>query len=373
MTHLETTLSNLESAFETFKKDQMNRLDQLEAKHNRPALDRDNVSGMAEDHEHKDAFVSYLKKGDGHQLRGFEQKSLSSGIDKDGGYFIPKALSSRLNKKLAGLSVMREISNVMTISTDSVELLINQAGAKAGWVAETDDRAETNTPEMAKIKIPVHEMYARPRATSKLLEDANINVEDWLIHRISQTMAQMENHAFILGDGKKKPKGFLSYNTKDKKDWAWGSFEHITSGKPGAFNPDKGADTLIDCVNALKPEYHPGAVWLMSRSAHTAIRKLKDQTGSYLWQPGLGTDHPSTLLGFPVKISDDMPELEPAKACTSIAFGNFKQGYQIVDRRSMHVLRDPFSVKPFVEFYTTSRVGGDVMDFEALKMIRFNN
>ena len=373
MTHknFETAIDDLEQAFDEFKSNHETRLDEIEAKNARPELELKETTMDTNDLSHKSAFINYLQKGDEANLQAFEQKSLSAGTDKDGGYFIPKAISAKVDGELTNQSVMRSISNIMTISTDAVDLLVDKKDAAVGWAAESAERAETDTPELAKIKISVHEMYARPRATTKLLEDASINVEEWLVKRVGQKMSQMENQAFINGTGVNKPKGFMRYPTVLNGDWEWGKLEHIVTGTDGGFTPDLGADALIDCMNALKPEYHNGAVWLMSRSAHAAVRKLKDQTGQYLWQPSLGAEKSATLLGFPVVISDDMPELTPGEECSSIAFGNFQQGYQIVDRDGMHVLRDPYSAKPHVEFYTTSRVGGDVIDFEAIKIVKF--
>lgn len=373
MDKIEQSLTNLETAFDRFKNAQESRLDTLEAKHLRPQLETKEILMDSNAYQHKTAFINYLKKGDETDLRAYESKSLTAGVEKDGGFFIPHMLSAKMKERLADQSVIRSIANVLTISTDAVDMLVDTKEPAVGWTGEVAERKETDTPELSKIKIPVHELYARPRATTKLLEDASINVEEWLIERIAQKMAQMENAAFILGDGDNKPKGFLGYKTADKNKWEWGLLEHVISGEKGDFLEKLGADVLIDCVNALRPEYHKHAVWVMSRSAHAAIRKLKDETQQYLWQPGLGGDKLSTLLGYPVLISNDMPPLEKGKTSASVAFGDFQQGYQIVDRNQIHVLRDPYSAKPYVEFYTTCRVGGDVTNFEAIKVIQFSD
>ena len=373
MDTVEHALNTLENAFETFKNTQDSRLDTLEAKYNRPQLETKETNMDSHAYTHKTAFLNYLKKGDETGLQSMETKSLSSSVDKDGGYFIPQTISAKLRECLKDHSLIRSVASVMTISTDSVDILVDKKEPNVGWTAETAERNETETPELAKIKVSVHELYARPRATTKLLEDASINVEKWLTQRIAQKMAQMENHAFIQGDGQNKPKGFLSYESLPQSKWEWGKLEQVISGSKGGFMDKLGVDVLMDCMNALKPEYHKDAVWIMSRSAHSAIRKLKDQVGQYLWQPNLVGGKQSTLLGFPVLISDDMPPLVSEKASIPVAFGNFKQAYQIVDRETLHVLRDPYSAKPYVEFYTTSRVGGDVINFEAIKLINFSD
>lgn len=304
-------------------------------------------------------------------LHSYEAKSLSSQSGQEGGFLIPSGLSDTLQSVLNSTSVMRQIANVREITTDALELLMDKDMADAGWAQETAVRDETATPEFVKIRIPVHEMYARPRATQKLLDDVTLNIEEWLSEKIAQKMFAMENASFINGDGQGKPKGLLAYESVAKDAWAWGKFEHVISGADGAFG-DAGVDTLYDVMNALKPQYVPGACWLMSRSAQASLRKLRDSNDNrHVWQPALVEGATPTLLGCPVYTSDDMPSLVSGTESVSLAFGNMKEAYQIVDRQGIHVLRDPYSSKPYVEFYTTRRVGGDVVNFEALKFIKF--
>jgi HK97 family phage major capsid protein len=321
--------------------------------------------------EYKTAFHAYIRKGDETGLLEISSKSLSSMNDADGGYLIPQVIHHHFGKQIEDLSPLRRLASVMTISGSAVDLLVDKNVSEVGWVTEIEERKETPTPQLNKIRIPVHELYAKPRATQKLLEDASIDIETWLSNAIASKIAQAENYAFVAGDGQAKPKGFMSYPTAAKKDWIWGTFEHIETGNKGAFTEDAEADTLIDCVNALKPEYHKGAVWVMSRSAHAVVRKIKDRSGHYLWQPSLSEAVQPLLLGYPVEIVDEMPPLVFEQESAAIAFGNFKEAYQIVDRTGLNVLRDPFSAKPYVEFYATKRVGGDVINFEALKIIQF--
>jgi HK97 family phage major capsid protein len=344
------------------------RLKQLDLLTNRPSLETADEPFRG----HTRAFMEYIRKGLDTQLHEYERKSLSTTPDANGGYLVPSGLHDRLYTTLQATSVMRGLASIREISTSALEMLIDKDSADVGWVAETEKRRETKTPELAKIRIPVHEMYARPRATQKLLDDATLNVEDWLSQKIAQKMAAMENHSFLFGDGRIQPKGILSYDTVEKARWEWGTLEEIKTGADGNFMEDAGVEALLDVFQSLKAPYLPGASWLMSRSAQTALRMLQDP-GSHLhlWQPPLGGMANPTLLGYPVIISDDMPPLNPQVPSKSIIFGNFKEGYQIVDRTSIRVLRDPYSAKPYVEFYTTRRVGGDVLNFEALKVLNF--
>lgn len=315
------------------------------------------------------AFVDYIRKGFEH---GLDLKALSSDPGTEGGFLIPTYIQDQMVKVLTTASSFRSLAQVTQISTDAVEILIDKEELDAGWVLEKGDRDETNTPTLTKLKIPVHEMYAKPKATQKLLEDAQINVEEWLTAKIGEKFLKLENQAFLKGNGNQKPKGFLDYESVESVAWEWGSLEHIKTGKVGGFEDRRGADVLIETVEALKSQYLSGAYWVMGRLAHQVVRTLRDGNRNYIWQPGLAQGVPPTLLGYPITILEDMPVLREDAATSSIAFGNFKEGYSIVDRTQMHILRDPYSAKPYVEFYATKRVGGDVVNFEAIKIVRFD-
>jgi HK97 family phage major capsid protein len=337
-----------------------NRLTQLETASKRPYLSTSSEHDTGE----KAAFFSYVRKG----MDGIEQKSLTSLNDASGGYLIPHSMLDKIHANMAVTSPMRSVSRVTSISTDALELLQEKGAADVGWVAETADRPETATPELHKIRIPVHQIYAKPRASQKLLDDSSVDIETWLAQKIAEKMNVTENAAFINGDGNGKPKGFLSYGIAEVGKGEWGKFEAILSKSNDALTD---GDVLLEAFHALKAQYLNGATWLMSRSAMAAIRKLKGENRQYLWQPSMIEGTPPTLLGSPVMIADDMPALESKKPATAIAFGNFREAYQIVDRAGLHVLRDPFSAKPYVEFYATKRVGGDVLNFDAVKLIHF--
>ena len=344
------------------------RLKQMEAQKSRPLLELD----MEPLSNHTHAFMDYIRKGLDTPLHVYEQKSLTTGSDHDGGYLVPVGLHAHMYATLQTACVMRGLASVREISSSALEVLIDKDAADVGWVAETEERKETKTPELAKSRIPVHEMYARPRATQKLLDDVSLNVEDWLSQKIAQKMAAMENTAFILGNGSNKPKGILAYETVSKTAWEWGKLEEIKTGVDGNFTEGKATNNILDLFHSLKPPYLPGASWLMSRMTQGALRLLKDpENNQYLWQPPFAGMPSPTLIGYPVIVCDDVPNLLPETASKSIVFGNFKEGYQIVDRTGIRVLRDPYTSKPYVEFYTTRRVGGDVLNFEAIKVLNF--
>lgn len=362
---LDTITTNLETKHESLWEEKMTsvntRLSKLEAVAQRPAMGiRD--QGTCEE---KAALVTYVRKGDS----SYEEKALSTETNPGGGYLIPQVIAQDMVHTITAHAPLRALARVTTISTDALEVLLDKDPAQIGWVSETQNRDETATPEVARVKIPVHELYAKPRATQKLLDDAAINVETWLVDKVSTQMAHTENDSFINGDGVGKPKGFLTYPSAPTASWEWGKLEEFSTLTDGAFG-ELGADVLIDTLHAMKPQYLDQAAWIMSRSTLAAVRKVRSGD-EYLFQPSFADKGPGTLLGYPVVVCDDMPALVAGKPSKSIVFANLKEAYQIVDREGIHVLRDPYSAKPYVEFYTTRRVGGDVVNFEAIKIVKF--
>ena len=321
-------------------------------------------SAVASNHdgEAKSQFMAYMRHGD---TRILEQKSLST-QDAEGGFLMPEVISSHIGETLTDLSVMRRLASVMTISSGSVDLLLDKTGAEVGWVGESDDRPETSAGDLHKMSISAHEVYAKVRATQRLLDDSHINVEQWIAQNVAHKMAAMENTSFINGDGIKKPKGILAYQSVSAENWTWGKIEEVALADAGQVN----FDDLINLMGALKPNYLSGSSWLMSRSVLAQLRRIKSTDGYYIWQPSTDQSSSATVFGYQVEISDDMPALDADQPKASVIFGNFKLGYQIVDRTGVYTLRDPYSAKPYVEFYTTKRVGGDVINFEALKVLK---
>lgn len=323
--------------------------------------------GSSDMNAYKSALDAYLRKEE-RTLSADEVKALSVGSDPDGGYVVHPDLSGRIVMKVFETSPMRAYASVQTISTDALEGLFDLNEASSGWVGETDSRAATNTPQLGKWRIPVHEIFAKPQATQKLLDDASINMESWLAAKVADRFARQEAAAFVNGDGTSKPRGFLTYANGTTLP---GTIEQFKTGVNGAFAAaPNGGDVLINALYGLKAQYRANATWAMNRATLKLTRKLKDSDGAYLWSPGIAAGQPSTLLGYPVASFEDMPD--PATGTLSIAVGDFREGYQIVDRIGIRTLRDPYSAKPYVEFYTTKRVGGDVVNFEALKLIDFS-
>jgi HK97 family phage major capsid protein len=268
---------------------------------------------------------------------------------------------------------MRAISRVISISSNVLELLTDSQMPDAGLVSKNDDeREETDSPEVQKIRIPVHEIYAKPKISQKLLDDSQIDIEEWLTSKIAEKIAALENEAFVNGSGVERPLGFLKIESEDKEKRSPGKLRCFYSGADGKFSDEVSAvDLLLDVVCSMKPIYVKRAKWIMSRSALALMRKLKNRNGEYLWQPSLAKASPATLLGYPVIIDDDMPPLKEGEKSTSVAFGDFYSGYQIADRQGLKILRDPYTSKPFVEFYATKRTGGGVADFDAIKLLKF--
>ena len=312
--------------------------------------------------EHKAAFCNYLRKGVDEELPFLEKKALSVGTDADGGFLVTPHMSETLVKTVFETSPMRQLASVTEISTDSLEVIEDNNEAVAGWSAsETAAVTETATPQIGKKTIAVHELVAQPKATQKLLDDSSIDVEEWLVSKLVDVFGRTENTAFISGVGVGKPKGILSYAAGT----AWGQVEQFNTGIAGDLN----ADSIIKLYYLLKEEHAVHSTFLMNRATAQKIRLLKETTtDQYLWQPGLSAGAPDTLLGVPVMQAADMPA--PATDSLSVALGDFSRAYQIVDRTGVRVLRDPYTEKPFVKFYTTKRVGGDVVNFEALKLLK---
>lgn len=322
--------------------------------------------GAAEMDAYKSAFNAMLRKGD-KVLEGAEMKALSSGTDPDGGYLVHPDMSGQIVTKVFETSPMRAYASIQVISSDALEGLFDLDEASAGWVGETDARTETNTPQLGKWRIPAHELYAKPKATQRLLDDAEVNMEQWLAAKVAEKFARAEATAFVNGTGVDRPRGFLTYADGTTLP---GTIEQFDTGVSGDFAADpNGGDALLDALYGLKQQYRANATWFMNRKTAKEVRKLKDSNGAYIWSPGIAAGQPASLLGYPVASFEDMPDM--AAGSLSVAVGDMRAAYQIVDRAGIRTLRDPYSAKPYVEFYTTKRVGGDVVNFEALKLVAF--
>lgn len=341
--------------------DYKERLTSVETTMLRPQMGDQYKNFDQKNSEYKNAFNSYLRKGIEKNLVELEKKSLSLSSEPDGGYLVTKQMNTNLVQTIQERSVIRQLASVETISTDSLELVEDMGEAEAKWVAEVGPVNETKAPQLGKKKIPVHELYAQPKATQKLIDDSSIDIEGWLNQKLAITFAHRENESFINGDGIGKPRGILSYPAGN----SWGKIEQLTSSLIKSVS----ADDLLKLYFSLKEVYTVNGVFLMHRSMLQEIRMLKDKTsGRYLWNPGLALADPSTLMGVPVHCAQEMPAVESGKL--AIVFADLANGYKIVDRRGIRVLRDPFTDKPFVKFYTTKRVGGDVVNYDAIKIMK---
>lgn len=319
------------------------------------------------------ALRSYIKSGDVDGINAMlVNAGMSVGSDPDGGYTVYPTLSAQMTKRVFELSPMRRIARVVPVSSDSFEEIADLEEGEASWVGETQARPDTATPKLGMLRIPVHEIFAQPKITQKLLDDSEIDLAAWLVEKCAQRFARKEGAAFVAGDGQLKPRGILTYPTAATADASrpWGTIEHVNTGASGAFGSSTAAtDSLIDLTYRLKVAFRPNARWLMNRTTAGVVRKLKDGDGNYIWQASAALGEPDRLLGFPVELDEEMPAI--ASNSLSIAFGDFREGYTIVDRHGLRLLRDPFTDKPNVRFYTYKRLGGDVSNFEAIKLLRF--
>ena len=316
------------------------------------------------DMEYAKAYANYMRRGKDDDIRalidaGTVKASMVEGTDADGGYLAPKEWDRTITSKLVEVSPIRQIARTITISGPGFKKVYNKGGTAAGWVAETAARPETNTPQFGVETIEPMELYAMPAATQTLLDDAEINLAGWLGGEVSTEFARMEGEAFVTGDGNNKPKGLLAYTAAGSHQL--GAIATVNSGDAAALK----ADGLIDLIYDVPSKFRMNARFIMNRKTQSEVRKFKDSNGDYLWQPALAAGQPSTLLGYPVLDVEDMPDV--AADAIPVMFGDFNAGYLVVDRTGIRVLRDPFTAKPYILFYTTKRVGGAVVNPEALR------
>jgi HK97 family phage major capsid protein len=350
------------------------RLDELSLKNARPAiggaLGRERAEARsAGEIEHKAAFEAYVRSGEGAGLRALEAKAMSIGSNPDGGYLVPAEVEHAIGERLSHISPIRGIAAVRTISSNVYKKPFMTTGPAVGWVGETGARTQTASPVLDELSFPAMELYAMPAATATLLEDSAVNIDEWIAGEVEQAFAAQEGAAFVNGDGVNKPTGFLQSTMIAEGSWAWGKLGFVISGADGAFPATDPSDPLIDLVYALKAGYRQNGTFVMNRKTQASVRKLKDEDGNYMWTPPAIAGGRAALMTFPVIEAEDMPDM--AADAFSIAFGDFGRGYLVVDRAGVSVLRDPYTAKPYVLFYTTKRVGGGVQDFDAIKLLKF--
>ena len=336
------------------------RLEKVSRAAARPAL-----GGTADVSPELKGFVDgYLRQG-----REGELKSLTSGVLADGGYAVPREIDALIAAQLKAISPIRAIAQVVQVGTSGYRKLVTSAGTASGWVSEAAARPETSTGKFNEIVPPMGELYANPAASQAMLDDAAFDLEAWLAGEIATEFAKAEGTAFISGTGTNQPKGFLGAATSNAADAArpFGTLQFSVTGNASAFDTTPELK-LIDMVHSLKSAHRQGAVFVMNSKTLATIRKFKAADGSFLWQPGIMDGAPARLLGYPVIEAEDMPDV--AANAFPVAFGNFRNGYLIAERKATSILRDPFTNKPFVNFYATKRVGGQVLDSDAIKLLK---
>lgn len=396
---LKETIESIGRAFETFKAENDARLKEIEKKgHVDPLLAEKvekinaDISALGEMKKQLEAIETAVARGQfagggiakdqeviarakafTHLMRGNIdsvkdiniQASASTLSDPDGGFTVPEEVDTAIDRIQGTLSSMRRLATVRSISTDTYKTLVNQGGATSGWVAEKGSRTETDTPTLKEIAINTKELYAMPYATQTLLDDSRIDIGAWLAEEVSRVFDDAEGDSFINGNGVEKPKGIAAYTMIANASYAWGKVGYIASGHASLLN---NCDKLIDLQHALKTSYRNGAAFLMNDSTCQTIRKLKDGDGNYIWRPGLIEGAPDVLLGKPVEYDDNVDDIGAGKY--PIFYANFKRAYLIIDRFGTRVLRDPYTAKPYVAFYTTKRVGGGIVMYEAIKAFK---
>ena len=348
------------------------RLDRVVSEGRRPELCGGSPSGgfaatSPMKGEEKSAFDGYLKTG---ASFGLELKAGLSTASNSAGIVVPEQTERAIERRLMAGSPMREIATVRTVGAGVFMKPVSTAGVASGWVAETAARPETDPATLALLQFPSADLYANPAATQSLLDDALIDLDEWLAAEVEDAFAAQETQAFVNGDGVNKPKGFLNYPIVADASAVWGQIGYVASGAAGAFAPTSPTDRLIDLVYAPRAQYRPNGRFVMNRKTVSAVRKFKDADGNYIWQPAQRAGETASLLGYRVTEIETMPDIAANSA--AIAFGDFQRGYLIVDRAGVRVLRDPYSAKPYVLFYTTKRVGGGVQNFDAIKVMRFS-
>ena len=348
---------------------QQRRLDELTLKAARPSFGAQRAGETHDRREHKAAFDAYMRSGESAGLRALEVKAMSVGSNPDGGYLVPPEIETEIGQRLTAISPIRGIAGVREVSANVYKKPFMTAGPAVGWVGETDARTQTSSPTLDELSFPAMELYAMPAATATLLDDAAVNIDQWLAAEIETSFAEQEGTAFVTGDGSNKPTGFLAYTTVANASWSWGNLGYIATGAAGDFAASNPSDNLVDLIYAVKAGYRQNGTLGTNRKTQATVRKFKDTTGAYLWQPPAQAGGRASLMTFPVVEAEDMPDV--AANSLSVAFGDFRRGYLIVDRAGVRVLRDPFTAKPYVLFYTTKRVGGGVQDFDAIKLLKF--
>jgi HK97 family phage major capsid protein len=361
---LDSVLSKIEE-FKTSTDERIGRLENAEREANARAAMAELGGGAnttLEDKNDREAFAKFGRSG--------VRAAMSTDSNPDGGYLVPRTVEKEIYRLARDATPMRSLARVVTTNTSSYIKTVSLNGPTATWVSEKEARNQTPGMNLAQLEFPVMELQAMPAVTQTLLDDASTDVAAELAIEIATAFAEKEDHSFVSGDGNKKPRGFLEYTKVANASYAWGKIGYTKSNVASALfdGSNNGTDALYDLYYSLKAPYRANASWLMNSSTANVVSKLKDGDDNYLWQPSIQLGTPPTLLGRPVYIDENMPAIEANSF--PIAFADWQRAYLIVDRIGVRVLRDPYSAKPYVLFYSTKRVGGGVQDFAALKLLK---
>jgi HK97 family phage major capsid protein len=373
LTELQKTMGDRLTAVEIKSQAETDRVTKIEARLQRAA--NDNYANDNDKDIERKALGSFARSGGSDDLSKFartadvEFKGLTVGNDVGAGYLALPTIESGIRTLLCDASPLRALASAVTISGTSYDIILDDSDVDCGWVNEVQERPETSGPSLRALSIPVHELYAAPKASQQLLDDANIDLGAWLEGKIADRFVRVEGSAFATGDGVGKPRGFLAYGTQATADFTreFGKFQHIAALSTTPTD-EQLADAIVRLSLTLRTPYRTNATFLMSREAAVRVRQIKDSNKHYIWQPGLQDGSPDRLCGFPVICDDNMEAI--GSGTYPVALADWKQAYQIVDRHGMRVLRDPYSAKPHTIFYTYRRVGGGAVDFNALKLLK---
>lgn len=333
-------------------------LEALRAGQARPPLSQP----RAEETKARREFTAFLRTG-------LESKAVQSSPLGDGGHLVSSQVESRINTAIKDTSVFRQIASVRTASAGQHRILTSAGGDTAGWVGETDARPETISPKVEGEALTFFDLYAMPAATQTMLDDAAIDIEAWLVDEVRATFGEMENDAFINGNGTSQPLGLLNRAIAAEGTQDPDEIGYIATGVDGDFSAAAPMDDLLDLIYAPRPGYRANGSFLMNRRTVSAVRKLKDTEGQYLWRPSQSAGEPASLLGYPVHEIETMPDI--GSDAYAVAFGDFARALTVVDRKGVSVLRDPYSNKPYVLFYMVKRVALALQDARALKLLKF--
>ncbi|MEO8245027.1 MAG: phage major capsid protein [bacterium] len=348
------------------QEERLTMLDRKTMSYARPALSAHTELDLS----HKKALGAYLRTGDDDGLRGLqlEGKAMSTAVSADGGYLLNPQMSENIQSMLASTASLRSIANIVQIDASTYDVIVDNTDVGSGWQAELSAVSETTTPNINRISIKLNDLSAMPKASQRLLDDAAFDVEGWLSQKIATRFIRAEASAFINGTGSDQPKGILLPTKVANASWTWGNLGYIPTGAASDFASTNPIDCLISLVYALAADYRANGVFVMNSKTAGAVRKIKDTEGRFMWSDGLAAGQPATLMGYRVLVAEDMPDI--AANAYPVAFGDFAAGYTIAERPDLRILRDPFSAKPNVLFYASKRVGGDITDYAAIKLLK---